>query len=380
VINSRVGNCPGAAVKRSRSGFTLIELLVVIAIIAVLIALLLPAVQQAREAARRTQCKNNLKQLALAAINFESTYKGYPYNAITKNNSQSPFIPWSASSPNVATPGMSATQGRSGGMVPLLPFVDQNTVTAIYCGNVDFSDPANAAALQLKFSLMQCPSTPNPSIVTYSTTYISGGNASFAPPTSPGATTNTLGGKVYPTTACTVTGWTGDYAGIGQVKTTKDASGAEIAFTNPLVTVPWAGGGSKGATRQNGITQLAEITDGTSNTVLYSEAAGRSLQYYTGNISAPLPAGTTGPIWADSDNRITVTGTAPDGSTTIVKAGQGPCIMNCNNTAGDIFSFHVGGANMAYADGHIGFVSQQIGINILVSLVTKGGGEVVELP
>ena len=69
-----------------RNGFTLIELLVVIAIIAILIALLLPAVQQAREAARRTQCKNNMKQLGLAVHNFESTYGKLPYGMLRRDN------------------------------------------------------------------------------------------------------------------------------------------------------------------------------------------------------------------------------------------------------------------------------------------------------
>jgi prepilin-type processing-associated H-X9-DG protein len=161
------------------------------------------------------------------------------------------------------------------------------------------------------------------------------------------------------------------------VKTKKDALGAEIGFANGLVTVPWAGLNSKGATRQNAITRIAEISDGTSNTTLYSEACARSSQYFHGNIAAPMPAGTTGPIWADSDNRITVTGTSPDGKSAI---GSGPCVVNCNNLSGDIYSFHLGGANLCYADGHVSFISSNIGLNILVSLVTKGGGEVVDLP
>ena len=358
---------------KQRAGFTLIELLVVIAIIAVLVSLLLPAVQQARESARRSSCVNNLRQLGLAALNFESTKGGMPFNAITKNNSQPPYIPWDAQ-------GI-GTLGRSSAMVPMLPYMDQQNISNAYTFQVDCFDPANSAVIQQGFPLMRCPSSPDsPSVVTYGAnagSYISGGNNSFAPPASPGNKKNVLGGAVYPATSMTPTGYPGDYAAIGQVKTVKDATGAEIGFANPLVTVPWAGFGSKGSTRQNAMTKVAEISDGMTQTTLFSEACGKWLQYYHGNISAPLPAKATGLIWADSDNRITVTGTSYDGLSAV---GSGPCVINCNNQQGDIFSFHAGGANMCYADGHVSFVSAQVNLNVLVSLVTKAGGEKVDLP
>ncbi len=358
----------------SRGGFTLIELLVVIAIIAVLVSMLLPAVQQAREAARRSQCINNLRQLGLAALNFESAKGGLPYNAITKNNSQPPYIPWDSSG--------ASTQGRASIMASMLPYMDQQNISSVYTYTVDCFDPANVNVIQMGFPLMRCPSTPDaPGTVTYTASaanYISGGNASFAPPSSPGASTNVLGGKVYPTTKTTPIGYPGDYAGIGQVKTTKNALGAEIAYANPLVTWAFpASQGYKGATKQNALTKIAEIADGTSNTTLFSEACGRWLLYTAGNVSAPMPSGTTGIIWADSDNRITVTGTSYNGLTA---SGSGPCVINCNNQSGDIYAFHPGGANLCYADGHVGFLSTSIGLNILVALVTKAGGEIVGPP
>ena len=363
---------------RNSFGFTLVELLVVIAIIGILVGLLLPAVQAAREAARRMQCSNNLKNLALAALNFESAHKGLPYNAITKNNSQFPYIPFDPNGADAARPGLfGGTQGRCSGMVPLLPYAEQSNVSSVYCFNKDWSDPANVAVLQLKFALMKCPSAASDEVFTYpalSANYISplSKNAAFAPPASGSTTTNVLGGALYATTKCTPIGWVGDYAAIGQVKTTKNASGAEIAFTNPLITVPFAGTGSKGSTVQNSKTKLASITDGTSHTTLYSERGGKSKQYFTGLISDATPI-LTGAIWADADNRITVTGTQSDGKSAF---GTGPCVMNCNNQQGDIFSFHSGGANVAFADGHVTFVSQSIEINVLVPLVTRGGGEI----
>ena len=76
-------------------------------------------------------------------------------------------------------------------------------------------------------------------------------------------------------------------------------------------------------------------------------------------------------------DRITVTGTSPDGKSA---SGSGPCVMNCNNLQGDIFAFHNGGANIAFVDGSVRFVSNTITINTLVALVTKGGNELVDVP
>lgn len=134
-------------VRRMR-GFTLIELLVVIAIIAILIALLLPAVQQAREAARRTQCKNNLKQIGLALHNYHDTHRVFPPGWIAVNELGIP----------------SAHEGTSGvgWGTGILPYIEQNNIYQLFDSRLPLTDPANAPFLRSQIAAYKCPSDPQP--------------------------------------------------------------------------------------------------------------------------------------------------------------------------------------------------------------------------
>ena len=133
---------------RSPRGFTLIELLVVIAIIAVLIALLLPAVQQAREAARRTQCKNNLKQIGLALHNYHDVFRVFPPGWIAVDGTGTP----------------SAHNGTSGvgWAVMILPYIEQASVYQQFNASRPLTDPVNAAFLRNQIPGYKCPSDPQP--------------------------------------------------------------------------------------------------------------------------------------------------------------------------------------------------------------------------
>ena len=128
-----------------RVGFTLIELLVVIAIIAVLIALLLPAVQQARESARRTQCKNNLKQLALAMHNYHDTALVFPFGCISRINGVAP------------APGTSNT--RQNWFHMLMPYVDQAPLYSAFSIQIENNVfPGSWPEANRKIAMFQCPS------------------------------------------------------------------------------------------------------------------------------------------------------------------------------------------------------------------------------
>ncbi|MBN69313.1 MAG: prepilin-type cleavage/methylation domain-containing protein [Gimesia sp.] len=156
---------------RSRKGFTLIELLVVIAIIAILIALLLPAVQQAREAARRSDCRNKLKQLGLALHNYNETHTVFPPSTVAKG---------------LCSSGTAAGNTLNGnGLVLLLPFLDQSALYNQLNFSLAFDDyspgsaplpgggaTTNADLVNRRMAIFNCPSDPGPQGIPVSSSYM----------------------------------------------------------------------------------------------------------------------------------------------------------------------------------------------------------------
>ncbi len=127
--------------RTKKTGFTLVELLVVIAIIGILVALLLPAIQAAREAARRSQCANNLRQLGLALQNYESNHKVFPssmYIDLTGN-----------------------TWGEWGPQARLLPFIEEANLRSLIDFSQPYSTPKNVTAIAFRIPVFMCPSENN---------------------------------------------------------------------------------------------------------------------------------------------------------------------------------------------------------------------------
>lgn len=332
------------AYRRRKTGFTLVELLVVIAIIGILVGLLLPAVQAAREAARRMQCGNNLKQIGLALHNYESTFRQMPPSRIEIDNPRKFHAGW---------------------QVMVLPFIEQTPLYETYKKDYSWFAEQNVDATTTAVPGFVCPSTPS-----------LGGSPNAA----------LMNGRDI--TYGTPQFGRSDYAAINNIRRAAwVASGSDMPGEKmrqkPGALFPKIPG--KGV-------KFAEILDGLSNTILIVEDAGRPDLFINGRIGINPESGAVngtsyveeGWGWADLQDSFSLDFGDAEGNTNKTKKTapytvtlKGNCTMNCTND-GEIYSFHPAGAHSLRADGSVHFMNPSIDGLILVGLATKDGREVIQ--
>lgn len=353
--------------------FTLVELLVVIAIIGVLVALLLPAVQAAREAARRASCISNLKQLGLATLNFEESKKRLPYDEDLYGPLY-PFNNWDITQTpprsTGAAPGSAGLNLHGGGwIVEILPQIEQQalydrfkiglTRTATWYGpktGMNLNDPSFREALAIQPGVLACPANINNGPREDQFPYSSG---------------NHVAGPPWRVATTCYKGNAGD----GQFEFVQP----ELPPTPGYYTYTPAVNCYNGvdclgihwrSTSIRGGVKLKEVTDGTSNTFFIGESSPED-----GNSAA----------WS-SDGDWAVTGTPINWDW----RSKGQCIgsdgvvhmelQSCWSNIRGFRSPHPGGVNLAFGDGNVRFVSNSIDHPVYRALSTRSRDEVVELP
>jgi prepilin-type N-terminal cleavage/methylation domain-containing protein/prepilin-type processing-associated H-X9-DG protein len=349
--------------RRNRKGFTLIELLVVIAIIAVLVGLLLPAVQKVREAAARMSCSNNLKQIGLAMHNLHDAQGYWP--------------PWAADWPKGVNPdpgnpyyvASNTSQGHSPFTI-LLPYIEQgNIMQGTISLAVSVVDPKNLITPfgavpigqggSVNIKTYMCPSAPVRT-VDYGP-YFNSVGIPFPSPCVLGYTDYGVVRGISPAfvTACAPTSPSGNVGALGVISAT---GGGVLAVGGGLI---------------QGQVKITDITDGTSNTLMFSEDAGRQQIYaYSIPVQPNSPGGAgyaLNAAWADYNTYIDAKTWGSTGLSTTSPAG-----CNAIGASNDhsFYSFHTGGVNAVRCDGSVSFMPNSTAPAVVAALISKNGGEV----
>ena len=299
---------------RNPRGFTLIELLVVIAIIAILVALILPAVQQAREAARRTQCKNNLKQLGLAMHNYESSFSRFP-----------------SSGQGLGSGPYGQNFDRHSFFTHVLPFIDQANITNQFDFGSYYNQTArNIAATKIAIPGYVCPSA---ALRSGNTDTLGFGGIDYGP---------TIHTNISPTTGL-------------PDSTTMVHGGLRWEYS-----------------------RISQITDGLSTTMALGEDVGRNDKMKSLYDDPMVPGVKRAHWrWAEPDNAFGVSFTPnfhrnPWGGPPACTWDN----MNCGPND-ELFSFHTGGCHALFCDGHVQFLSDSVDFRVLRALVSAAEGETV---
>jgi prepilin-type N-terminal cleavage/methylation domain-containing protein len=307
---------PCSGLRDNRGAFTIVELLVVVAIIAILISLLLPSLQAAREAARLTQCKNNLKQIGLSVLSYESSMGALPPSTIR-------------------------TPARHCWYAKVLPYAEEVAAFDRLDFNQDWDDADNQDAVNTVVPVLLCPSTP---VNELRKVRISQWSRLTASPTDyalPGSVSKTPieAGLVE------VTARLGAMESSNPVKLQKVIDGA----SHTMLVVEDAG-------RPDYWTSQGLLSTSNDNRC-------RSANVRRGVVS--------GGAWADPGNHIPLHGFDYEGSRC-----PGPCAINCTNN-NEAFSFHPNGVQLVLLDGSVHFLNEQTDIKVYAALVTRAGRELL---
>jgi prepilin-type N-terminal cleavage/methylation domain-containing protein len=310
-----------------RRAFTLVELLVVIAIIGILVAMLLPAIQAARESARRSQCQNNVKQLGLALLNYHDTNKEFP-----------PSVRLAAKHENA--PEL-ATVHQPNWVVRVLPFFEEQVLFDSFDESVSISDPKNRIPRGATLEAMLCPTDPF-----NRQSLFAGRNAAE-----------------------------GDNWGRGNYGANGALGFLTVGGTNPAGgpnTVYWKNPQTRGVMGMNVSLSIPKITDGTSQTILLGELRAGISEFDPRGTWALGAAGASS-LWGHgTDNAIGPNACIPGGDGIFgcgkIKGSVGgeealmrEC-MPCDDVAGQgtVRSMHLGGAYVGFVDGSVHFISDFI--------------------
>lgn len=325
-----------------RCGFTLVELLVVIAIIGILVALLLPAIQAAREAARRSQCVNNMKQLGIALLNYESAKKQFPYS--------------------IKRAGANG-RGLNNWAPAVLSYIEEGAIMGSYDIKEDWwrdkadGTPGNRTLVRTFLPVMLCPSDPDPRRI------------QDKPESSPPNKTGACGDYFTPAGVSTEINNSLPATQAFPVPANAD----DLATKRRLYgVIRW----EEVAPAVTPANKISAISDGTSKSIMVGEVAGREDVWRRNVKSAvdyPANIRARGGAWATSDNAYEIGSRLAHDKSTIPGTVQ---INNSNEWGHCFYSFHPGSANFTFADGSVRTISDSIELRTLAEMVTRAGEEV----